>query len=429
MLNSRQSASLLWVGVILVAVLVWPTGRKSLVAIARTFLSRQIWPVFALLALWSLALVLVGRRIGIWTDALAADTWFWFFTTAVVLLFNLNKASKEPGFFGRTAKETFGFTLILGFLSDLYVLSVPVEFVGLGILAVLAGVSAVAAHQRDSAEARKLADGCLSLVGLTILALALFSLITNWSNEDAPGLVRQLLMPAWMTLGVLPYIYAVSLYAVYEMAFKWIGFRNTAGFRARCAAKAAVVVRLRGRAMLVDKFNLPWATRSADAGSFRAALAVVDEFKDDLARREQEKQDAAERLIRLAGVDGVDDEGRRLDRREFEETTRALRWIGTCQMGWGRRETGYRADILDVVGDLSSHGLPGDGGITVLVSPDGGSWYAWRRTSSGWVFAIGAAGPPPDQWEYDGPVPPEGFPGESSDWGSGPHDYDTGPNW
>lgn len=94
-------------------------------------------------------------------------------------------------------------------------------------------------------------------------------------------------------------------------------------------------------------------------------------------------------------------------------------------MGWGRRETGYRADTLVVVGDLRSHGLPGDGGIEVRVSPVGSTWYAWRRTMSGWVVAIGAAGPPPGQWEYDGPAPPSGFPGESSDWGSGSSDYDA----
>lgn len=429
MLNNRQIASLLWIGVLLVAVLASPTGRKSLVDIARAFLGRRIWPILVLLALWSLGLVLIGRRIGIWTDALAADTWFWFFTTALVLLFNFSKVSNEPDFFKRTARETFGLTLIFGFLSELYVLSVPVEFIGLGVVAVLAGVSAVAANQREVTDARKLVDGCLSMVGLTILALALLSLVTNWSNDEAPDLARQLLMPAWMTLGVLPYVYVVALYAGYQMAFTWIDFRNEASFRAHCVAKAAVVVRLHGQATLVDKFGLPWATRAAEAGSFRAALAVVDEFEGDLERRKQEKRDDAERLIRFAGVDGVDDEGRRLDRREFEETTRALRWIGTCQMGWGRRETGYRADILDVVGDLSSHGLPGDGGITVLVSPDGGSWYAWRRTPSGWVFAIGAAGPPPDQWEYDGAEPPSGFPGESSDWGSGPLDYSSAPNW
>ena len=226
MLNDRQIASLLWIAVVLVALLAWPTGRKCLVDITRAFLSRRIWPVFALLAVWSCGLVLIGQRIGIWTDSLAADTWFWFFTTAVVLLFNFSKASKEPDFFKRTARETFGLTLLLGFLSDLYVLSVPVEFIGQGIVAVLAGVSAVAAHQRDSTDARKLVDGCLSTVGLTILALALFSLVSNWSNDEAPELARRLLLPAWMTLGVLPYIYAVALYACYQMAFTWIDFRQ-----------------------------------------------------------------------------------------------------------------------------------------------------------------------------------------------------------
>ena len=42
---------------------------------------------------------------------------------------------------------------------------------------------------------------------------------------------------------------------------------------------------------------------------------------------------------------------------------------------------------------------------------------AWRRTIAGWCFAIGAAGPPPDQWLDDGPNPPRGFPGEDPEWG------------
>ncbi len=65
MLNDRQIATLLWIGLLLVAVLVWPTGRKGLVDVARGFLSRSMWLIFALLALCSLGLVLIGRRIGI----------------------------------------------------------------------------------------------------------------------------------------------------------------------------------------------------------------------------------------------------------------------------------------------------------------------------------------------------------------------------
>lgn len=429
MLNNRQIASLLWVGIALAAILARPDSRRALIDVARALLGRKIWPVIAVLALWSLGLVFLGQWVSIWSGDLAADTGFWFFTTAVVLLFNFNKASEDPDFFRTTAKETFGLTLILGFLSGLYVLSVPLEFIGQGVVAVLAGASAVAAHQRDSAGARKVVDGCLSLVGLAVLALALVALATGWSNENAPDLARRLLMPAWMTLGVLPYIYGVALYAAYELAFTWIDFRSAYGLRARFRAKAAVVVRLHGKVTLVDKVNLYWARRVADAGSFCAALRVVDEFEEDLGRRARERQDLTDRLVRYAGIEGVDEEGRRLDRREFEETTSALHWVATCQMGWGRRETGYRADILDVVGDLTSRGVRGDGGIEVSVSDDGESWYAWRRTVSGWVFAIGAAGPPPDQWLYDGPEPPSGFPSGSADWGSGPFGHDASPNW
>lgn len=44
------------------------------------------------------------------------------------------------------------------------------------------------------------------------------------------------------------------------------------------------------------------------------------------------------------------------------------------------------------------------------VSPDGQRWYAERQTITGHWFAIGAAGPSPDEWLYDSPTKPTGYP-------------------
>lgn len=63
------------------------------------------------------------------------------------------------------------------------------------------------------------------------------------------------------------------------------------------------------------------------------------------------------------------------------------------------------------------------------MAPDGQRWWAGRRTITGWYLAIGAAGPPPDQWEYDGEAPPGGFPGEHPDWGDRPFSFDACANW
>lgn len=124
--------------------------------------------------------------------------------------------------------------------------------------------------------------------------------------------------------------------------------------------------------------------------------------------------DKKDRLTRCAGVDGVDGEGRRLDQREFEETTRALHTLASAQMGWYRNRGGrYRRDLLGILApQFEQFGLPSDHGIKLLVAKNGQSWWAWRRTISGWCFAIGAADPPPDQWLFDGPEPHKGFPGK-----------------
>jgi hypothetical protein len=54
------------------------------------------------------------------------------------------------------------------------------------------------------------------------------------------------------------------------------------------------------------------------------------------------------------------------------------------------------------------------------IREDGQAWYAYRVTPSGHVFGIGATGPPPLQWFYDGTTPPSKFPNSK---GAGWSDY------
>ncbi len=81
----------------------------------------------------------------------------------------------------------------------------------------------------------------------------------------------------------------------------------------------------------------------------------------------------------------------------------------------------YRPDLLKIMSDdFTRHGLPKDAGITIEVTKNGRAWYAWRRTVTGWCFAIGGSAGSPVEWEYDGPDPPRGLPGEQPDWGQEP---------
>jgi hypothetical protein len=226
----------------------------------------------------------------------------------------------------------------------------------------------------------------------------------------------------------MPFLFAFSLSAAYDEVFGRVGVEDSQGRRRGVLSKLALVATLRGRVGEVWDFAGFWPAELGRARSWREARGVARRFQEDRRRRIEREEAAADRLVRFAGVEGEDEEGRRLDQREFDETRRALQWLAIAQMGWYQNEEwrrGYRDDLLEMLRPFPS--LPEADGIELHVAQDGQAWWAWRRTITGWCLAIGAAGPPPNQWLNDGPSPPRGFPGEDPAW-SGPFGIDAH-NW
>lgn len=198
------------------------------------------------------------------------------------------------------------------------------------------------------------------------------------------------------------------------MAFNFL--RGEARGKALWRGRVALLVGLGVSARNVNQFRMYEATQLAEAATWGEARAVVAKHRAGIREEDEAARQVSRRLLEMAGVDGTDDEGRQLDRREFAETKAELLWLATAQDGWyANPEKRYREDLLSVLEPFRR--LPEDHGITLHVAEDGQSWWAWRRTITGWCFAIGSEGPPPDQWLHDGPEPPTTFPGRDPAWG------------
>lgn len=430
--NNRQWAFIFWVALGAVWALSRRDVRSSMRSVIRAALSAKILIPLALLAAWVLGLVVLGSRIGLWTASRVTDTALWFVTAGVVLFGRFEKVSRDRRFVRRTALATFEVSALVQAVSEFFVLNLAAELVIQPVLALLAMMSVVAARQREHRQVRAVVDGILTCAGIGLLGYVSVSLINDWESLDKADLAQQLALPIWLTIGVLPFIYVLGLFAAYELAFVRVGWKSKAGRWARAQQKAALLTSFHMRATEIGAFGGSWQFRLAEAVSFRAARQVIAEFRRAQVDAAREAEEREERLVRYAGVEGTDEDGRRLDRREFDATTDALRWIGTCQMGWYRNNDAdrYRADLLSFVLDgYAARHLPSPHGVEMRVSTDGQKWFAWRRTAGGWVFAIGAAGLPPNQWEFDGPEPPTGFPGEDPAWGTSPHRQEANVNW
>ena len=431
-LNNRELATLICVSIALVWVFRNKRVRGSSVGFVRACLEPQILLALAAMLAWVGLEVWIGARLALWSPALATGTILWTLGSAGVLLFNCTRidfGNDDQHFFRRTILATVCVAAFVEFFVNLYVMSLPAELAFQILVAVPSLVVAVAGQKPECRSVKVFCEWVLALTGLAVFAFSAWQAYLGWHQIDPRELLLEFMLPGWLTVGLVPFLYLFGIYVAYDAIFRRINWDKTSR-GSRWRSRLALLSALHFRTARVRRFSGYWTTKLNEAETLAAKRGVVEDFLDDLSRKEQARIEEEERLRRYSGSQEVDDDGRRLDRREFEETIRALHLLATCQMGWHGNGGRYRPDLLKLLGDnFTRHGLPKESDIKLHVAPDGQSWYAWRRTVTGWCFAIGAAEPPPDQWRYDGSEPPRGFPGKDSSWGDGPFADQVDRNW
>ena len=432
LLSNREQASLILLCIFLIWCLIQRKVREGIPQLIRTFLSRAILLTLFALSSYILFEVWIGSQLGWWNTELVKETVIWFVMSGILLSYKgVLEANKAPQFFRNTAIATIAPTVFITFFLNLTSLCLIAEVLLQPVIATLA-VMSVYTHARNEKgyeTVRKLCDGILAVIGFSWLAYTVHHRFETWAQLDGYQLFREFALPIWLTIGLLPFLFALCLYAAYGYPFRLLN-SETKVCRLRWRARLALFIKLRFRSRRIVQFRPYWVRKLVDTNRFIEACGVVREFKEELSERERSKLAEQERLQYYTGIDGTDSKGRRLDRREFKETTDALRWLATCHMGHYRKRNRYDRNLQRLLNDdFTTQGLTKPSGIVMKVSMDGQRWYAYRHTLSGWCFAIGAAGPPPDQWEYDGFKPPCGFPKKDPSWGDGPFDAIVNKNW
>ncbi len=432
MLTTREIATFIWL--VPVTTLLWwkvPSLRNPV----RRFVGIFLQPVFfvpaALFTAWMVLLIFVAARLGAWDWARLKDTLYWV-VPGFILMFGATKAATEPGFFRRRARDAVGYSVFFAFYLGLVTLDLPWELALVPVLTILSLISTFggAALSGTTAVSRRAGNRAGVIAGVIVIGLLVYTtvgLAQNPAAIDRPDLARGLALPVWLTLGALPFVWAMSVLFVYENALVHMRIATTEG-RLPWKSVLALIVTFRFRRTALHRFAGHWPRELVIAKGFREARTVIAKQETEVKAEAAAKQKAADDLKRYAGVPGLDARGRQLDKREFKETTDALETLASAHMGWYRSHgSRYQRDLMDKFGDVYVRGLPAEHGITMKVSGSGQSWYAWRRTPSGLCFGIGAAGPPPDQRFFEGMEPPRGFPKVSPDWSLPPHERGT--NW
>lgn len=279
LLNNREIASIFWLMIALIWILTVATIRQSLRVILKVVAGPKILIPFTIMTLWIIGLLGLAYHVDAWTPTIISEPVTWFVGTALGLFLNVPGHLKDEHFISRAALSVFGFGVFVELLMNVYVFTLPIELVLQPVLVVLTTSSAVAALKTEHKPAKVLCDWILTVIGFSIALYVIYRLVGNWREIDLIDELRRIIIPIWLTIGILPFIYLLSVYAAYDDMFIWVN-HSTDDWRKHVRAKLALVLSFRVRPHESSGFNVYWAKQLTQASTLQESRAIVQQFRD-----------------------------------------------------------------------------------------------------------------------------------------------------
>jgi hypothetical protein len=269
--NARETASLIWLGLLLVLVLSRRDGRQSTKGVFRLVFGRKVGTSLLLLVLWIVGEVTVARRLNWWNWAMVTSTVFWSVGNGIVLFANAVTERTRGDFFRRYLLKTLRVSVFLGVFMSFSVLSLPLELLLQPFVFLLVGSLIVAGTKSELAQVRVFLNVVLAL---TIAALAAYEVAALVGSTDVlgrNGLAWQFFLPVWLAVGLLPFVYAGALWAGYEQAFVRTEWENGRHVGRRLALAATFGLRYHA----LDEFVKASAWYLRDVATYRETRLAI----------------------------------------------------------------------------------------------------------------------------------------------------------
>lgn len=282
-LNNREWAIVIWAAIALCLMTLKKDIRKELVNVVKAFLNPKVIIPVILLFTYIVVEVKIGAMLSLWHAGLMKETVVWAVTSGLVMFSQFNTAAVEPKYFRRRILLAFKITVFIEVLINLYAFNLLTELVLQPFILLIVVLAAFAALDKTHKPVEKLMNGILVVIGIVLLSFAIGHIIGDWATLDKSDLVLQLLLPVWLSIGLLPFVYILALYASYETMFLVMRYTGgNHGNKPPLRIKVALLLGLNVRVRQVKGFNGVWQNKILRTKDLKTAFLIIRKYKKSL---------------------------------------------------------------------------------------------------------------------------------------------------
>ncbi|NQE61398.1 hypothetical protein [Caulobacter sp. RHG1] len=225
-LNSREWASLIYLGFFAVWALSQRKIRQSALNIAKIILGPKLGSLFAIMTLYVVAMVAVLWALNAWEASNLKTTLFWWLTVGFTAVSKAVEIPKDPTAVRRMAGEAIAWTEIILFLGEVHTLPLWGELLLLPALTLLGLLLIVAQSQSEHAILVGPLTKLQIWAGLAILVFSLIGVIKDPDDFLTWNNLREFAVPIILSLAFIPFLLVLAVVMEAESETVSLTFRG-----------------------------------------------------------------------------------------------------------------------------------------------------------------------------------------------------------
>ncbi|WP_143108636.1 hypothetical protein [Bathymodiolus thermophilus thioautotrophic gill symbiont] len=187
--------------------------------IVDTILCKQILiPIFSMVV-YMLIVIYFLSVIDLWRCDQIKNSIVWFFSVALISMFEINNIKDSPNYFKDTLKNNLKVIVIIQFIISVYTFSLPLEIVFVPFMVFLAMMIAVSTSSKEHKIVEVALNKLLEYIGIGIIIFTIYKLFTEFSTIYQEKTFYDFVVPTLLSILFLPFLFLLSVYIHYKNTF------------------------------------------------------------------------------------------------------------------------------------------------------------------------------------------------------------------
>lgn len=224
MLDNREISVVVWLAIFFAWAFSKEEVRKASVGVVKAALAWKIVLCVFMMAAYVAMVVLTLRSVGLWNTVNLKATVIWGLTAAPAMAFDVGSITEDARYFQKAVRDGFKISVLLEFIINLYVLSLPLELLLVPTIVILACMLVITESKDGLESIRVFLNTVLALIGLGLLAYATHRVYADFQFFARLPTLTEFLLPILLTALFLPFLYIFATIVSYETLFGRLQF-------------------------------------------------------------------------------------------------------------------------------------------------------------------------------------------------------------